>query len=182
MDPADVHANVDHRQLVLVRHAKSAWDDPTLSDHDRPLATRGRRALPRLQSHLASLGREPDVVLCSSSRRTRDTLAGVRSAFPRAITVEVEERLYGASAGDLLGRLRNVDEAARCVVVIGHNPGLQDLAVLLAGGGDDDASAQLQRKFPTAAAVTISVDGDWADLGIGASRIESLFTPRRPRS
>jgi phosphohistidine phosphatase len=168
--------------LVLVRHAKSAWDDPTLADHDRPLAPRGRRALERLAAHLAALPIAPGLVLCSSARRTRETLAGVRSALPIDAVLAVDAGLYGASAQTMLHRLRRIDRTTQAAMVVGHNPGLQALAVLLAGQGDEESLGQLHRKFPTAAAATISFGGDWGDLGAGVGRLDDVFLPRRARA
>jgi phosphohistidine phosphatase len=163
-----------------VRHAKSAWDDPSLADHDRPLAPRGAKAARRLRDHLAGAEHRPDLVLCSSSRRTSDTLDAIRAALPKRVLVEVEDALYLAGADDLLGRLHDVDGDVRCTMVIGHNPGIQDLAVLLAGSGDGALRQQLGAKFPTGAAVTLSFEGAWSGLAAGAARIESLFMPRVP--
>jgi phosphohistidine phosphatase len=168
------------RQLIIVRHAKSSWDDPHLDDHDRPLAPRGRKALPRLAEHLAALEVGPDLVLCSSARRTRHTLAGVRAALPAKAEVLIDEALYHAGPHWYVGQLRSLGDEIRCAMVVGHNPGLQELAVLLVGDGDAVLRAQLELKFPTAAAATISFEGGWGDLGPGA-RLDDLFLPRRPR-
>ncbi len=174
------------RRLLLVRHAKSAWDDPSLDDHDRPLAPRGIRALPRLCEHLTRSGHRPDLVLCSSSVRTLATLDGVRAALPDDARVEIDAGLYLADADELLARLRRLDDDAGrpvvCALLIGHNPGLQDLATLLAGTGDPTALVQVSAKFPTAAAVTLSFDTPWAGLDPGAARLDDLFLPRPPRS
>ena len=169
------------RHLILVRHAKSAWNDPSLADHDRPLAPRGAKALPRLRNHLASLP-PPEFVLCSTSRRTVDTFEGIRAALPQHARIEMEQAVYDATADTLLGRLQRVDSDVGCAMVIGHNPAVQDLAMLLVGAGDPDMRAQLAAKLPTAAAVTLSIDGPWADLGVGTARLDDLFMPRPPRS
>lgn len=139
------------------------------------------KALPRLREHLARLDPDPELVLCSSSRRTIDTLEGIRAAAPDA-GVRVDPQLYAATARSLLDRLHLVPDDVGGVVLIGHNPGMQDLALLLAGAGDPDVHAQLLAKFPTAAAVTLTFEGSWAQLEAGAATIEDLFTPRRPRT
>jgi phosphohistidine phosphatase len=169
------------RRLLLVRHAKSAWDDPSLVDHDRPLAPRGLKALPRLANHLARAECQAEMVLCSSSRRTVQTLDGIRVAFAERATTEVDPDLYLASAFDLLARLRDVDNRVQCAMFIGHNPGMQDLALLLVSAGDASLREQLLTKFPTAAAATLSFDGKWADLSPRTARIDHLFMPRAPR-
>ena len=169
------------RHLLLVRHAKSAWDDPSLADHDRPLAPRGVKALPLLRDHLTHAGHRPQIVLCSSSRRTRDTLRGIRAAVPKGAQVVVDDELYGATAKALLRRLRRLDDGIECALLVGHNPGLQELADQLAGAGDAGMRAQLATKFPTAAVVTLAFDTSWGDLRTGVARVEDLFLPRPPR-
>ena len=119
------------RTLYLLRHAKSSWDDPTLPDDKRPLAPRGRRDGKRIAEHLRRQEIEPELVLCSSAARTRETLELLRPALGGA-TVVVEDELYGASADRLLARIRLVPDEAESVMVIGHNPGLHELALVLA--------------------------------------------------
>jgi phosphohistidine phosphatase len=170
------------RHLILVRHVKSAWDDASIADHDRPLAPRGIEALPRLRDHLARAAHPPELVLCSTSRRTVDTLAGIRAAVPQYARVETEQAVYEASADTLLDRLQLIDGDIGCAMVIGHNPALQDLALFLVGAGDPDMRAQLSAKLPTGAAVTLSFEGSWRELGAGTARLDDLFMPRPPRS
>ena len=122
-----------HR-LLLLRHAKSSWDDPSLADHDRPLAPRGHRAAERMADHLRSSVPHPDLVLCSPALRTRETLDRMSNAFGDAEVV-VDDELYGAGDDELLERLRAVDDRFETVAVIGHNPGIHDLAIALAGSG-----------------------------------------------
>ncbi len=100
------------RQLLVVRHAKSSWDDTSLADHDRPLAPRGTRALARLRDHLDRSEHQPEIVLCSSSRRTIETLDGIRAAIPEHAQVVLAEELYVATADSLLALLHGVDEGA----------------------------------------------------------------------
>jgi phosphohistidine phosphatase len=170
------------RHLILVRHVKSAWDDASIADHERPLAPRGIEALPRLRDHLALAAHPPELVLCSTSRRTVDTLAGIRAAVPQYARVETEQAVYEASADTLLDRLQLIDGDIGCAMVIGHNPAFQDLALFLVGAGDPDMRAQLSAKLPTGAAVTLSFEGSWRELGAGTARLDDLFMPRPPRS
>lgn len=169
------------RDLLLVRHAKSAWDDPSLADHDRPLAPRGTKAVRRLREYLTRAEHRPDVVLCSSSRRTVDTLEGIRASLPKRASIELADDLYLADANTLLTRLHDLNGNVRCAMLIGHNPSIQDLASLLVGSGDAGLRAQLTAKLPTGALVALSFDGAWADLDAGATRIDALFVPRTPR-
>src|SRR5262245_56787608 len=123
--------------LYLLRHAISSWVDQTLSDKDRPLAPRGRRDAKRLVQHLVQLGIEPELVLCSSARRTRETLELVRPALGLTPTVSLEAELYAASSDVLLARVCAVPEAVDSVMLIGHNPGLQQLAIVLASDSSE---------------------------------------------
>ena len=166
--------------LYLLRHAKSSWSDPALPDRERPLAPRGRRDAKRIAEHLVRLGIEPDLVLCSSAVRTRETLELVRPALGATTTVVVEDELYAATADTLLERLRAVPDGAASVLLIGHNPGLQDLALLLASAGEE--LSLLEAKFPTAAlaALTVSKAG-WSELSRGDAVLVDFLTPKQLR-
>jgi phosphohistidine phosphatase len=162
--------------LSLLRHAKSAWDDETLTDHERPLAPRGIRDAKRMAEHLRSTGAQPELVLCSSAVRTRQTLDLVTPALGDA-AVLIEDELYGASAESLLERIRGVPESVRSVLVIGHNPGLEDLALGLASGGD--ALDDLRVKFPTCALATLDFGGTtWADARPGGAILKGFVIPK----
>jgi len=169
------------RHLLLVRHAKSAWDDPTLTDHDRPLAPRGHKAVHRIRGYFELAAHAPDVVLCSSSRRTIETFEGFRSALPPRTTTEITEEIYEASADTLLSMLRRLDTDTAVAMMIGHNPGTQDLAARLAGSGDVAELTQIATKLPTGAVVALSFDGAWSELDDGVARVDDLFMPRPPR-
>ena len=167
--------------LLLVRHAKSAWDDPSLADHDRPLAVRGDKALRGLREYLSRVEHPPDAVLCSSARRAVDTLDGIRAALPKRASIDVTDELYMASTNTLLARLHGLNGKVRCAMLIGHNPGIENLALLLVGSGDAGLRAQLAAKLPTGALVALSFDGRWTQLGAETARVDALFMPRRPR-
>jgi phosphohistidine phosphatase len=173
------------KQLFVLRHAKSSWDDPGLDDHERPLAPRGRRAAERLADHVHTEHIEPAQVLCSSSRRTRETFEGVDPGGE----LLVEPELYEASGDELLDRLRRVPEGTPSVMVIGHNPAMQILVLRLTGAngsartadGDPRVEAKLsdlQRKFPTGALVTLSFDCDWSELSAGCAKLVDVVRPR----
>jgi phosphohistidine phosphatase len=167
------------RQLLLLRHAKSSWDDPGLADHDRPLAPRGHKALKKIAQHVSSSGMAPELVLCSSARRAVQTLDGISAALPAQVPVSVEDRLYAADPEDLLARLRAVDDDVHGVLMIGHNPGMEDLAVHLVGDGDRALREELASGFPTAALATLTLPGSWRELGAGTARLEGFVVPRR---
>ncbi len=163
------------RHLYLLRHAKSSWDDPSLPDHDRPLAPRGRKAVRRLATQIEQVGIRPALVLCSSATRARETLDGVAVALGKP-DVLVEERLYAATEDRLLARLRLVEADVPSVLVVGHNPGLQELAVLLAR--PCDAADRIAEKLPTGALVSLRLDGDWSTVRGHAAELEGLIVPR----
>lgn len=164
------------RTLLLLRHAKSSWDDPGLADHERPLAPRGRRASALIAAYLREHSIAPSRVLCSSSARTRETLERISAGFGDGAAVEIEEGLYAASAGELLARLRGVSDDVESLMVIGHAPGLPELARRLAGRGA--GLERLRGKFPTAALATLSLGGDWGDLAPGAAELVDFVKPR----
>ena len=162
------------RRLHLLRHAKSAWDDPMQSDHDRPLAPRGRRATALLHEHVRAAGIGPQLVLCSTARRTVDTLAAVD---PGGETV-LEPRLYGASAEELLRRLQLVEDRYDEVMVVGHNPALQMLVLKLVGDPRNADLIEIRRKLPTGALVSLAFDGDWATLAPAAAKLTGFVRPK----
>ena len=163
------------KRLFILRHAKSSWDDPGLDDHERPLAPRGQRACKVMAEHLRANAIEPELVLCSSARRTRETLEGVAPAGEHVIEAE----LYSASTGDLVERLRRVPANVGSVMLIGHNPSVQMLALRLARrDGDAAERAALERKFPTGALATLTFDCDWSELGPGCARLAAFLTPK----
>jgi phosphohistidine phosphatase len=163
------------KQLFILRHAKSSWDDPGLDDHERPLAPRGQRACKVMAEHLRTNRITPELVLCSSSRRTRETLEGVAPSGKHVI----ESELYAASAGDLVDRLRRVPDDVGSVMLIGHNPSVQMLAMRLARRqGDAGERAALERKFPTGALATLTFECGWSELGPGRARLAAFLTPK----
>jgi phosphohistidine phosphatase len=168
---------VRHR-IHLLRHTKSSWDVTGLRDHDRPLAPRGRRAAERLRSHLEAAGVAPQLVLCSSATRALQTWEGVRDGLPPETRVEVRGDLYDADAGSLLLRLNHLPETVQTVLVIGHNPALEELALGLSGGGDDDALGRMKVKYPTGGLATLTVDGTWSELSWQGATLDDFVAPR----
>jgi phosphohistidine phosphatase len=167
------------KRLYLLRHTKSSWDEPGLADRDRPLAPRGRKAAKRIAAYLRREDAAPAVVLCSSSVRTRQTLAAILPALDGDPEVLVEDGLYAADADTLLARIRAVPAAADSVLLIAHNPGIGDLAFSLAGGGDADALGRLGEGFPTGALATFTVAADaWDGLAAGGAELTAYVVPR----
>jgi phosphohistidine phosphatase len=164
------------RTLYLLRHAKSSWDQPELPDSERPLAPRGVRDAKRVAKHLRRLGVTPQLVLCSSAVRTRATLELLRPALA-AVAIHIEDGLYGAASEALLGRLRTLPEETASVLLIGHNPGLQDLALILVSGEAD--RERLAEAFPTAALATLAVP-TWR-LSPGDAELVDFVVPKQLR-
>jgi phosphohistidine phosphatase len=163
------------KRLFILRHAKSSWDDPGLEDRERPLAPRGQRAVAVLAEHLKANAIAPELVLCSSSRRTRETLDGIGAGGRQVI----ERELYGASADELLARLQRVDDEVESVMVIGHNPTMQTLVLRLAAGSPAaDELAQAQAKFPTGALATLAFESAWSGLGPGRAQLTAFVRPK----
>ena len=166
-------------QLLLLRHAKSSWDDAALPDRDRPLNKRGRRSVVAMRQAMRELGLAPDVVLVSPARRTQETLARLEP-WDDTPLIEPTEALYLASVQDLLAVLRAVNETVRSVLLIGHNPGMQELAALLDGGGRHvgEAAQRIAAGFPTAALAEFAIAGPWHQLDAGGGRLVRFLAPR----
>jgi phosphohistidine phosphatase len=157
------------RYLLLLRHAKSSWDDPALADHDRPLAPRGRNAAKLIGAHLRREGIEISSVLCSSAVRATQTLELVAPAGE----VRIEDDLYGASDEHLLQRLRRESDEHQAVMLIGHNPAIQDLTLLLSPGAQQQVG-----KFPTGSLATLAFAGSWASLAPAQAKLIAFVRPR----
>lgn len=164
----------ESRRLHLLRHAKSAWDDAMQSDHDRPLAPRGRRAVKLLHEYVREHEIAPQLVLCSTARRTVDTARGVDPGGE----LSLEPRLYAASAEELLARLHTIDDALNEVMVVGHNPALQMLILKLVTERHSADLTEIRRKFPTGALATLSFSGSWADLAPASAALSLYVRPK----
>lgn len=166
------------KALYLLRHAKSSWADASLADHDRPLAPRGKKATVVLAHHLAGSGIRPALVLCSTAVRARQTLDGVVGSLGEDVEVWDEVDLYGAGSGELLRRLRRLPPAVPSVMVVAHNPGLEDLAMNLIDRGNEAALARLREKFPTGALATLLIPGEWRTLSRGQATLTAYVVPK----
>lgn len=161
---------METKRLLLLRHAKSSWDDPSLTDHDRPLAPRGRKAARRIGEHLRREQIPIALVLCSSARRARETLDLVAPPGESRF----ESQLYGATAAELIARLRRVPDDIDAVMLIGHEPSIRDLAVSLSGPGSELAD----RKFPTAGLAMLTFTGRWDALAPEHAKLTAFVTPK----
>ena len=162
--------------LWLLRHAKSSWDDPTLADQDRPLAPRGETAAARMRAYLEAHLIQPDLVLCSPARRAKQTLAAVLPALGDDLEIRIEPALYTFDASVLIERLRSAPRD-RSVLLVGHNPALQDLACELATSGE--RLGDLAAKLPTGALVEITLPMDLATTLDARDGVLTRFVPPR---
>jgi phosphohistidine phosphatase len=167
------------RQLLLLRHAKSSWDDPALDDFDRPLAPRGCDAAPRMGRELARRGWLPELALVSPAARTRATWELVAAELPGPASANFPDTLYDASADSILSVVQRTPEAVKTLLVLGHNPGLENLARGLASENSEAKSLQrLREKFPTAALTRFEFDGTWAELRPDGARLTDCLRPK----
>lgn len=169
------------RQLLLLRHAKSSWDEALLSDHARPLNGRGRQAAVAMAEQLRVLGLVPDIILVSSARRTLQTLEALQPMEASPI-VEVMDDLYLAPWQRLMETLRGMPETARSVLLIGHNPGLHELGLALLGpagvalGGLH--ARRLTEGYPTGALAEFTIASAWHQLQDGGGSLVRFLAPR----
>lgn len=162
--------------LYLLRHAKSSWDDPALADFDRPLAPRGTEATAAIADHMRERGIAPELVLCSPAVRAKLTLEGLGDAVGSA-RVEFDRDLYEATETDLLAAVHHVAPDVASVLLVGHNPSIQRLALLLCEEGErlDD----LRAKYPTAALATLSIDApEWHRVRMGGAELTDFVKPK----
>ena len=162
------------KRLILTRHAKSSWDDPTMADHDRPLNDRGKAASADLGEWLASRGYVPEEVLCSDALRTRKTWSGIAPALPGTPILTLKPALYHAGSDVMLAVLRHA--SADTVMVIGHNPGIAEFAERLVAKPPLNPEF---RRYPTGATLVASFEIDaWADLDYGMGAARDFIVPR----
>ena len=173
-------ANNPPRQLILLRHAKSAWPDG-VPDHDRPLAPRGRRDAPAAGRWLRESGYLPDQVLCSTATRTRETWQLAEEALGAQPQTVFEDGVYEASITDVLDLARQTSVDVRTLLIVGHDPAMRGLTLELAGDplGDVEAQAvaRVRVKYPTAAIAVLSVSREWPELGPGRARLAEFVVP-----
>jgi phosphohistidine phosphatase len=166
-------------ELLLLRHAKSRWDQPGVRDLDRDLAPRGEKAAPRIGRLMAAEGLLPDLVLCSPARRAMHTWQLVAAQLQASPEVRHDDGLYLAPPGRLIELLRREGGRRPRLLILGHNPGLQALAVKLVGEGKPALRAALAEKFPTAALARIGFEiAAWAELAPRSGRLLGYWRPR----
>lgn len=167
------------KTILLLRHAKSAWGDPGLSDHDRPLNRRGERAARALAEHLVKQGPLPDQILCSTATRARQTLAPLVELLASVPPISLEKGLYLAPEAALMARLRDLPPEVGTVLLVGHNDGIGEFAAGLAGHGKATTLAALREKYPTGALSVLTAPVQrWPDLAFGAAELRAFVRPR----
>jgi len=164
------------RRIVLFRHAKADW--PQVTDHERPLAERGRTDAAVAGRKLADTDIPFDLALCSTAIRTRETWKLAVHEFPHRPKTVYEERIYEASPGELIALLNETPDDVQNAVLIGHNPGVQGLAEILAGSSEGDAGERMNRRgFPAAAFAVLSFEGPWKGLEPGVATLLEYWAP-----
>lgn len=158
------------KTLLLLRHAKSDWGDSSLRDFDRPLAQRGERDAPRIGKALRKSGVTPDVIIASPAARARATVQAAMKAAKVELTVTFDEGIYGASSAELMKLVRRLPDNTNCALLVGHNPGFEDLVGRL---------TRSQERMPTAALACIEFQIEhWNDVDDGKGKLVWLLTPK----
>jgi phosphohistidine phosphatase len=165
-------------QLYLLRHAKSSWDDPELGDFDRPLNKRGYKAAPAVGNAMKRRGIKPELVLCSSAKRTLETWNLVAAELDCKPELRELHGIYLATPLQLLRQIRETPDEVSSLLLVGHNPGLELLAIALAGPESDQAALnEMSKKYPTAALASFEVELEsWRDLT--TARLMDFMKPR----
>ncbi|MFE9612276.1 SixA phosphatase family protein [Streptomyces sp. NPDC006012] len=164
------------RKIVLFRHAKADW--PQVTDHERPLAERGRMDAAVAGRRLADNGISFDLALCSTAVRTRETWKLAVQELPHRPKTVYEERLYEASPGEIIAVLNEVPDDNRNLILIGHNPGMHGLTEILSSTADGDTRERMERRgFPAAAFAVLSFDCSWKGLEPGVAALADYWAP-----
>ena len=169
------------RELLVLRHAKSRWDQPEVDDHDRGLAPRGLEAAKKMGDLIAEQNWLPDRILCSTAKRAQETVALARESWPATPPIPQSDlaTLYLAAPSRILDIVRRQPDEAQRLLIVGHNPGLQSFVSRLAGHGDKADRAAIETKFPTAALALIALDiATWRDTTWTIGHLTAYHTPR----
>ncbi|WP_067970811.1 SixA phosphatase family protein [Nocardiopsis trehalosi] len=165
-----------NRRIVLLRHGKSEWSEA--DDHERPLADRGRKDAPAAGRRLAGSGITPDLALCSTALRCRETWKLAAAELPERPRTVYDERLYEASLGELISVVNEVGDDVRDLVIVGHNPGVHALADALAGEAEGDLLPRMNRSgFPTCSTAVLAFSGSWKEVEHGVARLAAYWSP-----
>lgn len=168
------------KRLTLFRHAKSGWDEPVTRDFDRPLNAKGRRAAMLMGRHMRDLGLSFDRVLASPAVRVTETLDAMLEGYGRRLTPVWDRRVYLASAAMLLELVQDTPDEAESLLLVGHNPGIEDLVLtLVPDAGAHGPRGEIEEKYPTASVAEIGfARACWADVEPGSGRLIRFVRPR----
>lgn len=164
-------------RLFLLRHAKAIWAKPAMKDFDRPLDEEGIASLDALANAMKSSGLLPDRIVLSASCRTRETASGLIERLGINVETIIDETIYSGGAAEYLRAIKNNSSSER-LMLVGHNPSIEDLALALTGDGDPQSVARLEAGFPTAALATISFGGPLSGIAKKQGFLESFLIPR----
>ncbi len=169
-------------RLYLLRHAQASRGGLTVRDIDRSLAESGRSEMDGMARLMVRNAYMPERIVCSSARRTRETLAALLPHLPADLDIGVTRRVYEADDEALLAEIARCGGEASSLLLIGHNPGIEDLARMLVAGGDAEAIAELEAAFPTAALAVIDLSAaGWREVGPQRGHLAAFHTPRKSR-
>jgi len=167
------------KNLLLLRHAKSSWTHPGLMDFERPLNNRGILAADKMATHLSANMPLPDQIICSSAQRTRETLSAFLKVYAHEMTIEMSRDLYMAPPSVMIGLIQAVPTEVETLMLISHNPGMEELALTLSKPIHSDAMEDMLFKYPTAACAHLSFEGqDWMDVRVKSATLEAFIKPR----
>ncbi|MDQ8756870.1 histidine phosphatase family protein [Sphingosinicella sp. LHD-64] len=167
------------KTLTLLRHAKSSWDDPSMRDFDRPLNRRGRAAARTMGREMRALGLDFDAVVASPAMRVMETVEGLSEGYGNRLHPDYDRRIYLASVETLLEIVRGTDDAHARLLLLGHNPGFELLALALVIADGAEARGKLAEKYPTGALAEIELPvAQWRDAGPGTGTLSRFIRPR----
>ncbi len=167
-----------NKTLIILRHGQAKNAGISEHDHNRTLTMQGREEAQGVGENLAEHGFKPDFVLCSTATRTRETLAELQNSFSELLEVEYVTKIYNASDVELLAQIAKVTDDVRTLMVVGHNPGLYQLSLILAKEGDKQMHNKLQMQFPTCALVVINFEGNWQNILNSRSKLTLFAVPK----
>ena len=168
------------KTLGLFRHAKSGWADPRARDFDRPLSERGERGAALMGKHILDFGLKFDRVVASPAVRVTETIERASKAYGRSFPVEWDRRIYLASSATLIDLLREIEGDPAAVLMVGHNPGLEDVIFdLVPDDGPSPLREEVEVKFPTATFAVLELDiAGWNEIAEGCARLVAMTRPR----
>ena len=172
MEPGTTH------RLHLLRHAKSSWKERGVSDRERPLNKRGRESCELIAANLPRAGVRPDAVVVSPATRTAETYELIKGGIRGDYEHWNERRIYGASTDELLGVIQELPEAVGEALIIGHNPAVESLALMLAGNASGEGAARMRNKYPTGAMASFAIAAPWVRLRPEVAALERFVRPK----